>query len=138
MLDSKKLFFTFRILLFWHIFQVLCLNIFIFIVLMSETINFVTNTLKGVGREPDCQPSGSVICYLSEDDAKKISWPWLSMIMTLVMTHHFMLLWLNPSALWRLTGMVVWALCAIVAGFPGSRRCKKRFLPLATCALRMG
>lgn len=37
---------------------------------MSETINFVTNTLKGVGREPDCQPSGSVICYLSEDDAK--------------------------------------------------------------------
>ena len=59
---------------------------------MSEPINFVTNTSKEVGREPDCQPSGSVIRYLSGDGAKKISWSWLSMIMTLVMTHHFMLL----------------------------------------------
>ena len=58
---------------------------------MSEPINFVRNTLKGVGREPDCQSSGSVICYLSEDGAKKISWSWLSMIMILVMAHHFML-----------------------------------------------
>ena len=54
--------------------------------------------------------------------------------------YHFVLLELDPSTLcWLGLGwMVVWALCAIVAGLLVSRRCYKRFLALAISAPRMG
>ena len=41
------------------------------------------------------------------------------------MAHHFILLWLTPSALWRLGGVMVWTLCfiacqqGVLKTFPG-------------------